>query len=66
MKKCLGCLLGLAGSWMLVSPQALTGLKQLRWMHEYAFPGEVLAGMLLLGLAYYLLDIRPKHPDRRS
>ena len=51
-----------AGSWMLVSPQALIGLEQLRWMHRYSFPGEVLLGIALFGVAYSLLDLRPTWP----
>ena len=57
VSKVLGWILLIAGSWMLVSPEALLGLKQLKWMYHYAFPGEVLLGILLLGLAYYLLDM---------
>jgi hypothetical protein len=44
---------------MLVSPQALIGLKNLQWMHKYSFSGEVLAGIVVLGVAYHLLDLRP-------
>ncbi|MEK7407032.1 MAG: hypothetical protein AAB225_18320, partial [Acidobacteriota bacterium] len=55
----------LAGSWMLVSPQALMGLNQLRWMHQYAFSGEVLVGIPLLAIAYYLLDLKPRKNSRR-
>ncbi len=58
MSKVLGWVLLAAGSWMLVSPQALLGLKQLKWMYHYAFSGEVLLGILLLGTAYYLLDLK--------
>jgi hypothetical protein len=45
----------LAGTWMLVSPQAHLGLAQLKWMHDYAFPGEVPLGILLWSVALYLL-----------
>lgn len=44
-----------AGTWMMVSPQAQLGLKQLEWMHDYAFPGEALPGALLLSLGLYFL-----------
>jgi Na+/H+-dicarboxylate symporter len=40
-------LLAVAG-WMIVSPQALLGLDQLKWMHRYVFPGEVVVGALVL------------------
>ncbi len=56
--KIFGGVLFIAGSWMLISPESLLGLKQLKWMYPYAFPGEVLLGILLLGLAFYLLDLR--------
>jgi Na+/H+-dicarboxylate symporter len=46
----------LAGSWMLVSPQALLGLDQLKWIHNYAFSGEVLPGALVMTIALYLLS----------
>jgi Na+/H+-dicarboxylate symporter len=45
----------LAGTWMLVSPQALLGLNQLKWMHDYAFAGEVPLGMLILSVSLYFL-----------
>jgi len=48
----------LGGTWMLVSPQALLGLNQLKWMYNYAFPGEVPLGMLILSVSLYLLGGR--------
>ena len=59
MKKLIGWILVASGSWMLVSPQSLTGLKALRWMHNFAFSGEVLLGIALLSAAYYFLDFKP-------
>ena len=59
MRKIVGWAAFLAGSWMLVSPQALMGLNQLKWVHRYAFSGEVLVGILLLAFAYYLLELKP-------
>ncbi len=56
--KILGGVLLIAGSWMLVSPESLLGLKQLKWMYHFAFPGEVLLGILILGMAYYFLDLK--------
>lgn len=58
MRKVLGWILLLAGSWMLVSPQALLGLKQLKWMYNYAFPGEVLLGILVVCAGYFFLDFK--------
>jgi hypothetical protein len=56
MKKFIGWALVALGSWMLVSPQSLTGLKALRWMSKYAFPAEVFLGVAVLSLAYLFLD----------
>ena len=59
MRKFLGWLALLAGAWMLISPQALMGLKQLQWMHRYAFSGEAVLAIPVMGIAYYLLDFKP-------
>ena len=59
MRRLVGWLLFLAGAWMLISPQALIGLKELKWMHRYSFSGETWLAILLLGLAYHLLDLKP-------
>ncbi len=56
--KLVGWITLLVGTWMLVSPQALLGLNQLKWMHDYAFPGEVPLGMLFLSAALYLIGGR--------
>lgn len=64
MKKCLGYIFIVIGSWMLLSPQSLTGIKYLKWMHNYAFPGEVMVGMLVFCLAFYCLDLKIKQPDK--
>jgi Na+/H+-dicarboxylate symporter len=44
------------GTWMLVSPQAVMGLEQLKWMHDYAFRGEVWLGVLVVAASLYLLE----------
>src|ERR1019366_7386657 len=56
--KLVGWITLLAGIWMLVSPQALLGLNQLKWMHDYAFAGEVPLGMLILSVSLYFLGGR--------
>jgi hypothetical protein len=56
MRKLWGWILFAAGAWMLISPQALLSLKELKWLYNCAFPGEALAGILALSAAYYLLD----------
>jgi hypothetical protein len=43
------------GAWMIVSPQAVLGLDQLKWMYKYAFPGEVLLGAFLFTGSLHLL-----------
>lgn len=59
MSKIIGWILFAVGAWMLISPQALLGLKQLKWMAHYAFSGEVLWGIAILLAAYYLIDLKP-------
>jgi hypothetical protein len=58
MRKLLGWILFAVASWMLVSPQAILGLQELKWMAKYAFSGEVLVAIPVLALAYYLLNFR--------
>jgi hypothetical protein len=60
VRKIAGWILFLIGAWMLISPQALLGVKELKWMHKYAFAGEVLIGMLVLMGAFYCLQWQPK------
>jgi Na+/H+-dicarboxylate symporter len=51
-----GWILMAAGTWMLVSPQALLGLDQLKWIHSYVFPGEVALGALVMTASLCLLS----------
>ncbi len=60
MLRIFGWILFLVGAWMLISPQALTGLKALKWMSKYAFPGEVLLGIAVLAVALYFVNIKPR------
>jgi Na+/H+-dicarboxylate symporter len=48
----LGVVASGAGLWMLIAPQARMGLPALRWMSTSVFPGEAIAGavVLLVGL----------------
>ncbi len=55
MRRILGIIVALVGSWMLVSPQAMLGLKELRWMYKSAFPGEVLIGIVVVAVGFYLI-----------
>ncbi len=57
--KIVGWILFAIGAWMMISPQALLGLKQLKWMAHYAFPGEMLLGIAVLMAAYYLIGLKP-------
>jgi hypothetical protein len=59
MRAIFAMLNGAIGSWMLISPQSLTGLSQLKWMYGYAFPGEVLVGIVFLSVAYRFLPLKP-------
>ena len=43
------------GVWMLVSPQSILGLNQLKWMHRYSFQGEAVLGALVLTVSVYVL-----------
>jgi len=54
----LGSVLFIIGFWMFISPQSILGLKELKWMYQYAFPGEILVGSIVLSLAYYLIDFK--------
>ena len=66
MRKILGWIVFVIGSWMLVSPQALLGLKQLKWMYSYAFPGEVLLGVLVTCAGFLLLDFKVSSEDVKT
>lgn len=66
MLKIIGWLLFAVGTWMFVSPQALTGLAQLKWMSKYAFSGEVMLGVLVMMAAYYLLALQPRKGARKA
>ena len=54
-RKLLGWIIMIPALWMLVSPQALLGLNQLRWMYKFAFPAEAVLGTLLLSCSLYWL-----------
>jgi Na+/H+-dicarboxylate symporter len=55
MARLIGWALLAFSAWMIVSPQSLLGLDQLKWMYRYAFPGEVVLGALVMTLSLYLL-----------
>ncbi len=59
MSKILGWLLFVAGAWMMISPQAILGLGQLKWMAHYSFSGEMLVAIVFLMAAYYLIGLKP-------
>jgi len=56
LSKLIGWVLMAFSSWMIVSPQALMGLDQLKWMYKYAFPGEVVLGALVMAVSLHLLS----------
>jgi hypothetical protein len=55
LSRLVGWILMAMGAWMIVSPQAVLGLDQLKWMYKYSFPGEVLLGALLMTGSLQLL-----------
>src|SRR6266481_8486 len=55
ISRLIGWITMVSGGWMIVSPQALLGLDQLKWMYRYTFPGEVLLGALVMSFALKLL-----------
>ncbi len=59
MSKILGWLLFVIGAWMMIVPQAVLGLDQLKWLAHYAFSGEMLLGIVVLMAAYYLIGLKP-------
>jgi Na+/H+-dicarboxylate symporter len=48
LARLLGLAASAAGLWMIIAPQARMGLPALRWMSSAAFPGEAVAGALVL------------------
>ena len=59
MRKLTGWIAFAAGAGLMIAPQAAMGLKELRWMQRCAFSGEALAAIVVLALAYYLLEFKP-------
>ena len=53
--KILGYIVFLIGVWMMVSPQAIIGLKELKWMADYSFAGEAFLGALISSSAFLLI-----------
>jgi Na+/H+-dicarboxylate symporter len=43
-----GVVASCAGLWMIIAPQARTGLPALRWLSNSVFPGEAVAGAVVL------------------
>jgi Na+/H+-dicarboxylate symporter len=50
----LGIVASGVGLWMVVAPQARMGLPALRWMSTTVFPGEAIAGALVLVVGLWL------------
>ena len=55
LSKLIGWVLMAFSAWMIVSPQALLGLDQLKWMYKYVFPGEVVLGALVMAVSLFFL-----------
>ncbi len=67
-RRALGWITMLAAVWMLVSPQAILGLNQLKWTYRFAFPAEAILGSLLLSFSLYCLSPAraPQQSDSRD
>ena len=63
LRKLTGWVLMALGTWMLVSPQAVMGLNQLKWIHNYAFRGEVELGVLVMSASLCLLNAKSTLDD---
>src|SRR6202140_3654268 len=63
LRKLTGWVLMVLGAWMLVSPQAVMGLNQLKWIHNYAFRGEVELGVLVMSASLCLLNAKSALDD---
>ena len=64
MRRAVGFILLVPGAWSLIAPQANLGLPELRFLSRHVFPGQSLAGAILLAAAYFLLGKVPAgdHP----
>ncbi|SFD35684.1 hypothetical protein SAMN05428981_10140 [Bacillus sp. OV194] len=54
--KVLGYCIFFIGLWMMISPQAVLGLQELKWMANYAFPGEALIGAFICAASLLLFN----------
>jgi len=55
LSRLIGWMLMALSAWMIVSPQSLLGLDQMKWMYHFAFPGEVMLGALVMTVSLHLL-----------
>jgi hypothetical protein len=53
--KFLGYLVFVIGVWMMVSPQAILGLQELKWIANYAFAGEAFIGALVCSVSLLMI-----------
>jgi len=60
VQRFIGFALLVPGAWALIAPQANLGLPELRWVARHSYPAEALVGIVILGLAYWLLGKAPK------
>jgi hypothetical protein len=58
MRKIVGWILLALAAWGLISPQSILGVTELKWMANYAFPGEVMVSLVVICVAYWLLDFK--------
>jgi hypothetical protein len=63
MRKFFAWVFLLIGIFCLVAPQSLMGLRELKFLYKTSFAGEVILGMVLTCVSYYLFDFRVKVPE---
>ena len=54
------------GLFCLVAPQTPMRLTELKFLYKTAFAGEVILGMLLMRIAYYLIRFPVSLPDGKD
>lgn len=61
--KFIGYLILLTGIWMMVCPQANTGLPMLKGLSQYAFPGEAFVGAIVASLSFLFVNKRRENRE---
>jgi hypothetical protein len=64
--KVLGGIVFFIGIVMMVSPQAVLGLQELKWIADYSFPGEALLGALVSAGSLLMFGKTKLNPNTES